>query len=318
MAKFTIFDGCCPTKFTMNATFCQFNIEYPKSTAEFHKSRLSFLPLNVANAQQIVATKNIKTIKFNIYMKFIAIIPARYASTRFPGKPLALISGKPMVQHVYERCKELLEHVYIATDDDRIAQVVRSFGGSYIITDANHPSGTDRVAEAARIVEKTIDFDVVINVQGDEPFLNRTQIEQLMHCFENPKTDIATLVTPINSTSILTDPNKVKAAVASNGRALYFSRSPIPFIRDSKMEEWLEKQAHFLHLGLYAYRAQVLQEVTLLQPSPLENLEKLEQLRWLENGFVIQTAATSHENFGVDTPEDLNRLNEMLSNSAAI
>lgn len=251
-------------------------------------------------------------------MKFIAIIPARYASTRFPGKPLALISGKPMVQHVYERCKELLEHVYIATDDERIAQVVNTFGGSYILTNANHPSGTDRVAEAARIIGETIDFDVVINVQGDEPFLNGTQIEQLIHCFDNPQTDIATLVTPIHSTSILTDSNKVKAAVATNGRALYFSRSPIPFIRDLKMEEWLEKQAHFLHLGLYAYRAQVLQEITQLQPSPLENFEKLEQLRWLENGYIIQTAATNHENFGVDTPEDLKQLNEMLSNSSSI
>ncbi len=251
-------------------------------------------------------------------MKFIAIIPARYASTRFPGKPLALINGKPMVQHVYERCKELLEHVYIATDDDRIAEVVRSFEGEYILTNANHPSGTDRVAEAARIVSQNIAFDVVINVQGDEPFLSGAQIEQLMHCFNNPQTDIATLVTPIHSTSILADSNKVKAAVANNGRALYFSRSPIPFIRDVNMEEWLEKQAHFLHLGLYAYRAKVLQEITLLQPSPLENLEKLEQLRWLENGYILQTAVTNHENFGVDTPEDLKRLNELITNSTSI
>jgi 3-deoxy-manno-octulosonate cytidylyltransferase (CMP-KDO synthetase) len=250
-------------------------------------------------------------------MNFIAIIPARYASTRFPGKPLALIAGKPMIQHVYERCKELMEHVYVATDDDRIVQTVNSFGGSCILTDSKHPSGTDRVAEAAKILAKSTPCDVVINVQGDEPFLQIAQIEQLMNCFYNSSTDIATLVTPIKSAQILTDPNKVKAVVAANGRALYFSRSPVPFLRDFKLDEWLEHQAHFLHLGLYAYRTQVLNEITRLTPSPLENMEKLEQLRWLENGYIIQTAVTTHENFGVDTPADLQQLNEQLNNNTS-
>lgn len=241
-------------------------------------------------------------------MKFIAIIPARYASTRFPGKPLAQINGKPMVQHVYERCSEVLEHVFVATDNQLIAEAVSKFNGKFIMTSEKHPSGTDRIAEAANIISKELDFDIVINVQGDEPFIESKQIEQLMHCFNDPSTDIATLVTPIRSEEILTDPNKVKAVIASNGKAIYFSRSAVPYVRDQKPEDWLKIGNHFLHLGMYAYKAQVLSEITKLSPSPLELMEKLEQLRWLENGYTIKTAQTAHHNFGVDTPKDLENL----------
>jgi len=241
-------------------------------------------------------------------MKPIIIIPARYASTRFPGKPLAMIQGKPMVQHVYDRCKSVVDEVVIATDDDRIARAVSDFGGEFIITSPNHASGTDRCAEAAQILSSKIDFDVIINVQGDEPFLKPEQITQLLECFSSPETEIATLVTPINSNEVLFDPNKVKVVRSTNGFALYFSRHPIPFQRDFNQSDWLNLQPYFLHLGLYAYRKEVLQEITKLLPSSLENSEKLEQLRWLENGYRIQTAITKSHNFGVDTPSDLENL----------
>lgn len=241
-------------------------------------------------------------------MKFIAIIPARYASTRFPGKPLAMINGKHMVQHVYERCSEVLENVFVATDNEQIAQAVSKFGGKFIMTSENHPSGTDRIAEAAESLSKEIPFDTIINVQGDEPFIESRQIKQLMQCFDDPTTDIATLVTPIHSAEILNDPNKVKAVIASDKRAIYFSRSAVPFVRDQKPEDWLKIGNHFLHLGMYAYKKQVLSEITKLTPSPLELMEKLEQLRWLENGYIIKTAETEHLNFGVDTPKDLENL----------
>lgn len=244
-------------------------------------------------------------------MKFIAIIPARYASTRFPGKPLAIINGKPMVQLVYERCSEVFDQVTVATDDKRIANVVKAFGGMAVMTSASHPSGTDRVAEAAKLLAEKFEFDVVVNVQGDEPFIDPEQLIQLQNCFNNPETDIATLITPIKENEILLSPNKVKAISNSSGFALYFSRQPIPFQRDYQESEWLKHHNYFLHVGLYAYKAKVLQTITKLEQTTLEKAEKLEQLRWIENGFKIRTAVSSHRNFGIDTPEDLEKVNLM-------
>lgn len=241
-------------------------------------------------------------------MKAIAIIPARYASTRFPGKPLVEIQGKPMIQHVYERSLQAFDFVAVATDDERIASAVRNFGGEVVMTSANHPSGTDRCSEAAALLSQKIEFDVVVNVQGDEPFIDPNQLIQIQKSFKEAETDIATLITPIQTTDILFDSNKVKATTSANNFALYFSRQPIPFQRDVPEEDWLKNHTYFLHIGLYAYRKEVLKAITQLEQTPLEKAEKLEQLRWLENGFRIKTVLTSHGNIGIDTPSDLERL----------
>lgn len=241
-------------------------------------------------------------------MKPIAIIPARYASTRFPGKPLIDIDGKPMIQHVYERCSEVFNLLVVATDDVRIEEAVKSFGGKVVMTAADHPSGTDRCAEAARLLSAEYDFDVVVNVQGDEPFIQPDQFRLLLQCFEDEACDIATLLCPIDNNEMLFDHNKVKAVRSAAGFALYFSRQTIPFQRDTAPEEWLNRHKYYLHIGLYAYRAPALQAITRLDLSPLEQQEKLEQLRWLENDFRIKTAITDGAASGIDTPEDLERL----------
>lgn len=242
----------------------------------------------------------------------VIIIPARYASTRFPGKPLALINGKPMIQRVVERCLTVSPHVVVATDDQRIASAVEAFGGEYVMTSPNHQSGTDRCAEAASHIACKYPFDIVINVQGDEPFIESEQIEAVLSCFDDPATDIATLITPITSTDILFNPNKVKVVKSTSDFALYFSRTPIPYQRDCVKEEWLNNASYFLHIGMYAFRAEILQQVTLLPQSQLEQTEKLEQLRWMENGYRIKTRVTHSENIGIDTPEDLeNALNTL-------
>lgn len=241
-------------------------------------------------------------------MKAIAIIPARYASTRFPGKPLTLIHGKPMIQHVYERCKEVFEWVVVATDDERIQKKVSEFGAEVVLTSPEHASGTDRCAEAAKLLSHTYNFDIVVNVQGDEPFIKKEQLELIQSCFEDDKTEIATLITPIKSTEILFDVNKVKALRSKNNFALYFSRHPIPFQRGIEEPSWLKNHDYFLHLGLYAYQKDTLYTITQLEQSSLEKAEKLEQLRWLENGFSIKIAITPKANIGIDTPEDLNKL----------
>lgn len=240
--------------------------------------------------------------------KPIIIIPARYASTRFPGKPLALINGKPMIQHVFERCREVSPQVVVATDDKRIAEAVFRFGGECVMTASTHQSGTDRCAEAASILAEKYAFDIVINVQGDEPFILSQQIQTIINCYDNPGTEIATLITPIHDIGTLFNPNKVKAVRTASGKALYFSRSPIPFIRDIPKEQWLAHAEYFLHIGMYAFRKETLKAITLLAPSSLEKAEKLEQLRWLENGFHITTEITLHENIGIDTPEDLEKV----------
>lgn len=237
-------------------------------------------------------------------MKHIGIIPARYASTRFPGKPLALIGGKPMIQVVYEHALEAaLDLVAVATDDERIAECIRSIGGTVVMTRPDHPSGTDRCGEAADKLQ-LLDEYVVINIQGDEPFISRNEIGLLARMFERPEVNIATLVKPLDQQEAQ-NPNKVKTVTSFQQKALYFSRYPIPFVRDAQDPAPAYRQ----HLGIYAYRCGTLRKLVRLQPSPLEKSEKLEQLRWLENGFDIFTALCNYQGTGIDTPEDLERLN---------
>lgn len=249
-------------------------------------------------------------------MKFSAIIPARYASSRFPGKPLALIGGKPMVQHVYECVSacEQLEEVVVATDDKRIADCVQAFGGKVIMTRDDHPSGTDRIAEAADLLANS---DVWVNVQGDEPFILSEQLNQLCSFFQNPKVDIATLAHPLNKLEDILNPNVVKVVMSSNERALYFSRSPIPYLRGLEQAAWPDAKKHFQHLGIYAYRSEVLKQLTALPPSPLETSESLEQLRWLEAGYRIYVGITPYKSIGVDTPEDLEKAELFLREKEA-
>jgi 3-deoxy-manno-octulosonate cytidylyltransferase (CMP-KDO synthetase) len=219
-----------------------------------------------------------------------------------------MIHGKPMIQLVFERCRMVCDKVFVATDDDRIADAVKSFGGECIFTSPDHQSGTDRCAEAALKLWFSNDFDLVINVQGDEPFIEPEQLEQIIHCFDDPETEIATLITPIHSAELLFNHNKVKVVKSSTDYALYFSRLPIPFQRDVPETDWLKNVDYYLHIGMYAFKPIVLQDITKLEPSALEISEKLEQLRWLENGFRIKTALTPHTNFGIDTPADLEEI----------
>lgn len=244
-------------------------------------------------------------------MKFIGIIPARYASTRFPGKPLAILGGKTVIQRVYEQASSVLEEAYVATDDERILQVVEQFGGRAVMTRADHKSGTDRIEEAAEKIGT--DADVIINVQGDEPFIQPSQIETLMRLFDNPTTQIGTLGKRFDSIEATLNPNSPKIVTDLQGFALYFSRSIIPFVRGKEQTEWLKSYPFLKHLGLYAYRREVLHEVTQLPQSHLELAESLEQLRWLENGYRIRVGLTDVETVGIDTPEDLERAEEFLN-----
>ncbi len=243
-------------------------------------------------------------------LQYLGIIPSRYASTRFPGKPLADIKGKSMIQRVYERGLTVLNELVVATDDERIFNEVIRFGGKAVMTSSSHQSGTDRCFEALRLVEKTYDlkFDVVVNIQGDEPFIQSEQIQQLMDCFKDNEIDIATLIKVIEDEKVIFDPNRPKVVVDSKMRALYFSRSAIPYIRGSEPGKWLPKHAFYQHIGMYAYRSNVLEKITSLKQGILEKAESLEQLRWLENGYVIQTAITESETYGIDTPEDLKHI----------
>lgn len=238
-------------------------------------------------------------------MKFTAIIPARYASTRFPGKPLAMLGGKTVIERVYQQVSSVFDEVCVATDDDRILQAVEAFGGKAVMTSPNHRSGTDRLQEA---VEKTgTTADVVVNVQGDEPFIHPSQLRSLCQCFDNSATQIATLGKRFSDMEAVDSPNSPKIVVDNQGFALYFSRSVIPFVRGVDHGEWLGHYPFLKHIGLYAYRREVLREVTLLPPSSLEVAESLEQLRWLQNGYRIRVAETDIETVGIDTPEDLAR-----------
>lgn len=245
---------------------------------------------------------------------FIALIPARYASTRFPGKPLAMLGGKMVIQRVYEQAKKAFEEVYVCTDDERILQAVKSFGGNAIMTGTHHKSGTDRCHEA--FLRSGSNADIIVNIQGDEPFIHPSQLESIKACFEDKDTDIATLVKPFKPSDgweALANPNSPKVVVSKEMKALYFSRSIVPYLRGTDESEWLERHTYYKHIGLYAYRANVLQEITSLSQGDLEKAESLEQLRWLENGYTIKVGLTDVETIGIDTPEDLQRAEEFLS-----
>lgn len=247
-------------------------------------------------------------------MNFVGIIPARYASTRFPGKPLAMLGGKTVIQRVYEQVSKVLEYVYVATDDSRIFDAVTQFGGKAVMTSPNHKSGTDRIEEAVNIINK--DFDVVINIQGDEPFIHESQICTVCECFADPQTMIATLGRPFTENDTLSDlenPNSPKLVCDNNGFALYFSRSVIPYVRNAEKAEWLTKFNYLKHIGLYAYRRNVLAEITKLPQSSLEIAESLEQLRWLQNGYKIKVGITDVETIGIDTPADLEKAELFLT-----
>lgn len=260
-------------------------------------------------------------------MRFIGIIPARYASTRFPGKPLVRLGDKAVIQHVYEKALTVLDEVYVATDDERIFSAVEAFGGKVVMTSPTHPSGTDRVFEAATKVlgasdvgicpEHSQEDTVIINIQGDEPFIHKTQIMSLCECFEDASTQIATLAKPITDAQVIFNPNSPKVVIDNNGFAMYFSRNPMPYNRNCDREQWMDNAKavglnYHKHIGLYAYRMNVLAEITRLPVSSLEHVEKLEQLRWLQNGYRIKVALTDTETIGIDTPEDLKRAEEFM------
>lgn len=246
-------------------------------------------------------------------LKYLVVIPARYASTRFPGKPLAVLGGKPVIQRVYEQVAGVVADVVVATDDERIFAAVEAFGGRVVMTSTEHKSGTDRCWEACCKVGG--EYDVVINVQGDEPFIAHSQLRAIMACFRNESTDIATLVKPFTEAdglAALENPNSPKVVLDAESRAIYFSRSVIPYLRGIEREEWLSKHTFYKHIGMYAFRREVLREVTSLPQSTLEKAESLEQLRWLENGYKIGVGISDVETVGIDTPEDLARAEEFL------
>lgn len=247
-------------------------------------------------------------------MKVLILIPARYASTRFPGKPLARIADKPMIQHVVEKAVSVSEYVFVATDDQRISSIVNTFGGHAVMTSADHKSGTDRCYEAYCNVTDLLHqtFDVVVNIQGDEPFIKPEQIRQLISCFENPEVQIATLAKRFEQNADIFDPNKVKVVFSQFDMALYFSRNPIPYCRGVEKEKWNETASFYKHIGMYAYRPEVLKEITSLPQGELEKVESLEQLRWLEHGYHIAVQVTEYESLGIDTPEDLERANKII------
>lgn len=246
-------------------------------------------------------------------MKFIGLIPARYASTRFPGKPLAMLGGKPVIQRVYEQVRDAFDQVFVCTDDDRIRKAVEAFGGKVVMTSTEHRSGTDRCYEAYSKVGEG--YDVVINIQGDEPFISRSQLESLKDCFNHEGTDIATLVKPFtlnDGLEALHNPNSPKVVFNSRLQAMYFSRSVIPYLRGVEPQDWLRVHTFYKHIGLYGYRASVLREITSLPQGILEQTESLEQLRWIENGYNIRVGITNIETIGIDTPADLEKAEAYL------
>ena len=250
-------------------------------------------------------------------MNVLILIPARYASTRFPGKPLAEIGGKPMIQHVVEKAQLVSQDAFVATDDQRIYDRVVGFGGKVVMTSADHKSGTDRCCEAYRhiVADYRKTYDVVVNIQGDEPFIQPSQLNAVKACFEDSTTQIATLVKPFTADepfAVLENVNSPKVVVNKNWNALYFSRSIIPYQRNADREDWLKGHTYYKHIGLYAYRTEVLREITALPQSSLELAESLEQLRWLENGYTIKAGITEVETIGIDTPQDLEHAERFL------
>lgn len=250
-------------------------------------------------------------------MRYVAVIPARYASSRFPGKPLAVLGGMTVIERVYRRVSEVLSEVYVATDDERIYTAVEAFGGHAVMTATTHRSGTDRIEEAVEKVAN--EADVIVNVQGDEPFIHPSQIETICQAFDDPTVQIATLGKPFGQSpedmEAIVNPNSPKIAIAKDGSALYFSRSVIPYVRGVEQAEWAQAFPFVKHLGLYAYRRSVLREITRLPMGDLERAESLEQLRWLENGYKVHVGITNHETIGIDTPQDLERAEKFLLNS---
>lgn len=240
--------------------------------------------------------------------KIVGIIPARFASSRFPGKPLIQIGDKTMIERVYNQAKKsvCLSEVIVATDDERIEKAVKKFGGEVCMTSPQHPSGTDRCAEV--LTKMGIKCDAVINIQGDEPFIDPRQIDLLCTCFDDKRTDLATLIKQIVSREVLFNTNSPKVIIDQDQFAIYFSRLPLPFIRGFEEALWLSKHTFYQHIGIYGYRFDILKEITELPPSFLEKAESLEQLRWLENGYKIKTAITTFETMAIDTLEDLNRI----------
>lgn len=246
-------------------------------------------------------------------MHYIALIPARYASTRFPGKPLAMLGGKPVIQHVYEQALKAFDEAFVCTDDERIMNAVSAFGGKAIMTGIHHKSGTDRCYEAFCLSGSKA--DVIVNIQGDEPFIHPLQLETIKACFNDEAAEIATLVKPFlpsDGIEALNNPNSPKVVVDDQMHALYFSRSVIPYLRGIDPNNWITSHTFYKHIGLYAYRAKTLKEITELPQSTLEKAESLEQLRWLENGYTIKVGITNVETIGIDTPEDLQRAEEFL------
>ncbi len=240
-------------------------------------------------------------------MKTLGIIPARYASTRFPGKPLIDIGGKSMIRRVYEQAKKCaqLSEVIVATDDDRIFNHIIDFGGKAMMTSTHHQSGTDRCAE---VVLQYPEYDVIINIQGDEPYIDPEQISKLIGCFVDTNTQIATLIKKIHTEQELHNINSPKVIINKNWEAIYFSRSPLPHIRGQEAQNWLAHFTYYKHIGIYGYRADILQQITKLPVSPLEKAESLEQLRWIENAYKIKVAETDIETIAIDTPQDLEKL----------
>lgn len=245
-------------------------------------------------------------------MKVIGVIPARYGSTRFPGKPLALIHGVSMIQRVYERAMQCgsLNRVVVATDDDRIKNHVLDFGGNVVMTSASHQTGTERCAEVLQLIGDH--YDAVINIQGDEPFIHPVQIELVVSCLENPHCAIATLVKKINDFSELENVNIPKVVIAEDGRAMYFSRRAIPFVRDDLAQNFLSNGSFHKHIGIYGYKSDVLPRLAKLAPTKLEQAESLEQLRWLGHGYSIFTRLTEDDNHAVDVPDDILRIERIF------
>ncbi len=244
-------------------------------------------------------------------MEVLGIIPARFASTRFPGKPLTNINGKTMIQRVYEQAKKSsLTEVVVATDDARILEHVQGFGGKAVMTGEHHQSGTDRCFEAYQL--HNVPFEYIINIQGDEPFIRPEQIDLVASCFRNPQTQLATLVKKITTAEELFNVNAPKVVINQAKEALYFSRQPIPYCRNVPNDIWHKQHTYYKHIGIYGYRADILEQITQLPPSALELAESLEQLRWLENGFRIATALTEFETIGIDSPEDLEKVQHLM------
>lgn len=244
-------------------------------------------------------------------MKSIGIIPSRYASTRFPGKPLIIIKGKSMIHRVYGQSMKSrkLTKVVVATDDERIYDHVKGFGGEVLMTDASHANGTARCNEIISLLEKNGEhFDVAVNIQGDEPYISPEQIDSIVGLFENSKAKIATLVKKISSSDELFDPNVVKAVMDNSNNALYFSRHPIPMLRGADNMNWLDNFTFFKHIGIYGYRTNILKTIANMPAGKLEQAEKLEQLRWLENGIPVTVGITDYESVAIDTPDDLIKL----------